>query len=219
MAGHRLGAPHFPLHPWRGGHPRPGPMHHRLTADGPGRNGPPRAAQWWVPRPQHVIVDPRSRRALPPPRPPAPPLLRVSGLVPVPTAHRRPQLEPNALELEHNPVLEIEVCGPGAEGGVAAAEDGPGPPPPQLGGGYWRLEMQLGRVLGHGNAVGVGSGPESWDGGGTPTPFKRCPACRTRGFGYVCAWGGRGGSGCPLRCSWACTAERRPLASNMLCLV
>ena len=31
-----------------------------------------------------------------------------------------------------------------------------------VGGGYWRLEIRLGRVGGYGNAFGVESGPQSW---------------------------------------------------------
>ena len=47
----------------------------------------------------------------------------------------------------------------------------------RLGGGYWRLEMRLGLVLGDGNAFGVESGPECWGGGGCPPPppFKQFP--------------------------------------------
>ena len=45
------------------------------------------------------------------------------------------------------------------------------------GGGYWRLEMRLGLVLGYGNAFGVESGPECWGRGGyPPPPLKRFPA-------------------------------------------
>ena len=45
------------------------------------------------------------------------------------------------------------------------------------GGGFWRLEMRLGLVLGYGNAFGVESG--QWGGGRgvtPPPPFKRFPA-------------------------------------------
>ena len=46
-----------------------------------------------------------------------------------------------------------------------------------VGGGFWRLEMRLGRVLGYGNAFGVESGPECWGEGVPPPPlFKRFPA-------------------------------------------
>ena len=41
----------------------------------------------------------------------------------------------------------------------------------RLGGGYWRLEMRLGLVLGYRDAFGVESGPECWGGGwGDPPP-------------------------------------------------
>ena len=46
----------------------------------------------------------------------------------------------------------------------------------RLGGGYWRLEMRLGLVLGDGNAFGGESGPECWGGGVPPPPFKQFPA-------------------------------------------
>ena len=46
------------------------------------------------------------------------------------------------------------------------------------GGGYWRLEMRLGLVLGYGDAFGVESGPECWGGGGYPPPFKQFPGAR-----------------------------------------
>ena len=39
----------------------------------------------------------------------------------------------------------------------------------RLGGGYWRLGMRLGRVVGYGNAFGAESVPECW-GGGSPLP-------------------------------------------------
>ena len=45
----------------------------------------------------------------------------------------------------------------------------------RLGGGYWRLEMRLGLVLGYGNAFGVESGPECWGGGGYPPPLQAIP--------------------------------------------
>ena len=41
------------------------------------------------------------------------------------------------------------------------------------GGGFWRLEMRLGLVLGYGNAFGVES--VQWGGGLAPL-FKRFPA-------------------------------------------
>ena len=44
-----------------------------------------------------------------------------------------------------------------------------------LGGGYWRLEMRLGPVLGYGTAFGVESGPECWEGGGSSPLLKRFP--------------------------------------------
>ena len=50
----------------------------------------------------------------------------------------------------------------------------------QLGGGYWRLEMRLGLMLGYGNAFGGESGPECWGGRGTPPPFKRFPGATPR---------------------------------------
>ena len=40
-------------------------------------------------------------------------------------------------------------------------------------GGYWRLEMRLGLVLGYGNAFGVGSG--QWGGGSPPPPLQAIP--------------------------------------------
>ena len=40
----------------------------------------------------------------------------------------------------------------------------------RLEGGYWRLEMRLGLVLGYGNAFGVESGLECWGGGAYPPP-------------------------------------------------
>ena len=45
----------------------------------------------------------------------------------------------------------------------------------RLGGGYWRLEMRLGRVSGYGNAFGVESGPKRWGGGGYPPPLEAIP--------------------------------------------
>ena len=45
----------------------------------------------------------------------------------------------------------------------------------RLGGGYWRLEMRLGLVLGYGNAFGVELGPEGWGGGGYPSPVEATP--------------------------------------------
>ena len=46
----------------------------------------------------------------------------------------------------------------------------------RLGGGYWRLEMRLGLMLGYGNAFGVESGPECWGGEGyPPPPFQAIP--------------------------------------------
>ena len=50
-------------------------------------------------------------------------------------------------------------------------------------GGYWRLEMRMGRVLGYGNAVGVES--VQWGGGGgyPPPPLQAIPwggGCRSR---------------------------------------
>ena len=49
-------------------------------------------------------------------------------------------------------------------------------------GGYWRLEMRLGLVLGYGNAFGVESGPECWGGGGNPPPLQAIPC------GWVGGW-------------------------------
>ena len=46
----------------------------------------------------------------------------------------------------------------------------------RLGGGYCRLEMQLGLVLGYGNAFGVESGPECWGGGVPPPPVETIPS-------------------------------------------
>ena len=52
----------------------------------------------------------------------------------------------------------------------------------RLGGGYWRLEMRLGLVLGYGNAFGVESGPECWGGGGNP-PLQAIP-CGVGGWAH-----------------------------------
>ena len=58
-------------------------------------------------------------------------------------------------------------------------------------GGYWRLEMRLGLVLGYGNSFGVESG--QWGGGSPPPPFKRFPG------GGASSWalGGLGCAKCP----------------------
>ena len=59
-------------------------------------------------------------------------------------------------------------------------------------GGYWRLEMRLGLVLGYGNAFRVESGPECWRGEGVPPPpFKRCPG---EGVTLFSVLGGHSGS-------------------------
>ena len=55
------------------------------------------------------------------------------------------------------------------------------------GGGYWRLEMRLGLLLGYGNAFGVESGPECWGGGGYWRLEKR--------LGLVLGYGNAVGSG------------------------
>ena len=60
-----------------------------------------------------------------------------------------------------------------------------------IAGGYWRLEMRLGLVWGHGNAFGVESGPQSC-GGLPPSPVKRVPgggggvAKRDQPYSSVC---------------------------------
>ena len=70
-------------------------------------------------------------------------------------------------------LLEGEGGHRGSHGAVAersrACESGLG------GGGYWRLEMRLGLVLGYGNAVGIEA--VQWGGGRgeSPLPFKRFP--------------------------------------------
>ena len=51
------------------------------------------------------------------------------------------------------------------------------------GGGYWRLEMRLGLVLGYGNAFGGKS--VQWQGGGEyPPPFKRFPGGKEEAEGH-----------------------------------
>ena len=45
------------------------------------------------------------------------------------------------------------------------------------GGGFWRLEMRLGLVLGDGNAFGVESGPECWGEGVPPPPPLQAIPC------------------------------------------
>ena len=58
----------------------------------------------------------------------------------------------------------------------------------RLGGGYWRLGMPLGLMLGCGNPFRAECGLESSWGGGAPPPFKRSPvppwrpACPNRGL-------------------------------------
>ena len=73
-------------------------------------------------------------------------------------SQRKPPPNPRAL-------LEREGCDRGKFQSGCRAVTGD---VKQLGGGYWRLEMRLGLVLGYGNACGVESGPECW--GGEPPP-------------------------------------------------
>ena len=63
----------------------------------------------------------------------------------------------------------------------------------RLGGGYWRLEMQLGLALGYGDAFGVESGPECWGGRGVPPlssdSLRHRRGGQFRGEIFVCQFG------------------------------
>ena len=82
------------------------------------------------------------------------------------------------------------------------------------GGGYWRLEMRLGLVLGYGNAFGVES--VQWEGGGgyPPPPFQAIPGGGSAwGFGARGWRGQRGG----MRRAWDSAGPCRASSTCRLC--
>ena len=138
------------------------PHHHVHFLDV--RAGGPHAARGvnpFIPRP--VVHCPGRPGAGPsPPRPPVPPPL--PGL-------RRPR--------RMGPPQGVLLEGEGGRWGPLPSGYGAVTVRKRLGGGYRRLEMRLGLVLGYGNAFGVASGPECY--GVLPTPLQAIPWSSVRG--------------------------------------